>query len=165
MDDQHLEKLCALPLFRAVPRETLALLAGRMAHRRFAQGEVLLSEGEAGDELYVLLRGELRISKRTKEGEPYTMALVSEADDPVFGEFAMLDRERRSATVTAERAGELLVLRREDFEAFASEHPAAGLEIMRQLARGLVAELRLANENTVLLFEALVSEVRAKEVS
>ena len=163
MKGPMLDHLCAIPIFNAVPRERMDLLAKRMALRKFKAGAVLLTEGEEGDAMYILLSGEVRVSKRTLDDEEYVIAVVKEDDHPFFGELAMLDQARRSATITATKPGELLVLERADFERFGNEHPEAALEITRELARRVSGELRRAHKNAIVLFEALVEEVRAKE--
>ncbi|MEE8436639.1 MAG: hypothetical protein V3S64_17765 [bacterium] len=56
------------------------------------------------------------------------------------------------------------MLKRAEFERFGNEYPDEGIGIIRYLARKMSQELRQSNENSILLFEALVDEVRAKEV-
>ena len=163
MNETMLDKLCAIPIFGAVPKEKMKLLAERMGHRKFKADSVLITEGEVGDSMCILLAGEVRVSKSTLDDEQYTIAIVTEDEHPFFGELAMLDEARRSATITATKSGELLVLERADFERFGNEHPEAALEIMRHLARRVSGELRRAHENAIKLFEALEEEVRSKE--
>jgi CRP-like cAMP-binding protein len=75
---------------------------------RFAAGDVVFSEGDKGDAMYVVRSGELTIEKGGK---------VMETVGPggVFGEMALIDGGERVATVTATSPLELLVLSRHDF--------------------------------------------------
>ncbi len=62
-----------------------------------------------------------------------------------FGEMALLDRERRSATVTADETLVCYVLERSGFEALSAAHPRAGLALLTSLARELSLRMRRAN--------------------
>lgn len=155
-------RLQALTIFQGLAPARLAALTERMTLRLVDRGEELVTEGDEGDAMFILLRGRVRITKRTLDNEPYTVAMLGEEDTPFFGEQALLDDERRSATISAEEPSELLVLDRETFERFGDEHPADALAVTRQLARLVSSNLRRANEDAVLLFQALVNEVRAK---
>jgi CRP/FNR family transcriptional regulator, cyclic AMP receptor protein len=155
-------RLRAVPVFQTLSAEQLASLAAQMATHRLRAGETLVAEGETGDEMFVLLRGRVRIAKRTLDDEQYTVAELGEQDRPFFGELALLDADRRSATIVAVQDSDLLALTRESYERFGNEHPQAGLAMARELAKLVSGHLRRANEDALLLFEALVNEVRSK---
>jgi CRP/FNR family cyclic AMP-dependent transcriptional regulator len=157
-----LQRLRSVPILAVLADAELAALTALMTQRRANAGETLVAEGEVGDEMLILLQGQVRLTKRTLDDESYTVALHDEGETPIFGEQALLDSDRRAATIEATRACELLVLTRERFERFGDEHPRAGLLLMRQLGRRVSDHLRRANEDTVLLFQALVNEVRSR---
>jgi CRP-like cAMP-binding protein len=92
-------------LFFGFPHEVAAQLARRAERRRHEPGAVLIREGEAGDEVYVLVEGAVAIERG---GRP-----VAELREPgeVFGEYGVLvPGARRTATVRAASAVEVLVL-------------------------------------------------------
>jgi CRP-like cAMP-binding protein len=157
-----LARLQSLPIFRTLSAEQTAAIAALMSHRKAQTGETLVAEGENGDEMFILLRGQVRITKRTLDDERYVVAERDEHDTPCFGELALLDEDRRSATIEVTQESELLVLRRAQFERFGLEQPGAGLLVTRELARRVCGYLRRSNRDTLLLFEALVNEVRSK---
>jgi CRP-like cAMP-binding protein len=163
MESSILDILRGIPIFKPIESDKLAALAALMTHRRIKSGATVIAEGELGDEMYILLTGEVQVSKQTLDNERYTVAVLKEEQHPFFGEMAMLDEERRSATITANKPSEMLVLKRADFEHFSNEHPETGLIMVRLLAKHVSSKLRDANEDAVLLFEALVNEVRSKE--
>jgi CRP-like cAMP-binding protein len=69
----------------------------------FKKGEAIIKEGDNGSEMFILYSGAVDILKRTREGDNYTVVKLS-ADIPagvVFGDLAMVDDDRRSATVLA----------------------------------------------------------------
>ncbi len=125
---------------------------------------MLVQEGEIGDDLFILQRGEVEISRRTLEDEQYTVAVLGDEGRPFFGELALVDADKRSATIRALEDCEVLVLKREDFEKLGREHPAIGWAIMRELARIISRRFRDTNDDVILLFEALVREVGEKQV-
>ncbi len=84
---------------------------------------------------------------------------MKDDEDAFFGELALLDREVRSASVLAETDCEFLVINREDFNQLGEEDPRLGLLVTRAIAKELSKRLRKANQDMVLLFEALVEQV------
>jgi len=157
-----LERLRDVPMLAGLADDELTALATAMRFRTVRAGETLVTEGAVGDEMYTLVRGQVRVSKHTLDNDEYTVVVQDELGTPIFGELALLDEERRSASIVAVRDCELLVLSRVAFEQFGNAQPRAGLIIMRHLAKGLSGNLRRANEDALLLFEALVNEVRSK---
>lgn len=91
-------------------------------------GETLMTEGEQGDEAYVVERGLLRV---TREG--VLLAELQKGD--WVGEMSLLLEEPRSATVVAVTNAQLRRIRRETFGRVLAEDPARTQELLRQLAR------------------------------
>ncbi len=165
MENEVLEKLRSIPLFQAfhAQDDKLSAIAALMTTRRIPSGGILVAEGETGDELFILGKGEVEISRRTLDNEQYTVAILTDEDNAFFGELALLDEDKRSATISALRDCEVLTLKRDDFERFGNTHPEIALVIMRELAKLVCRRIRNTNEDVILLFEALVNEVRIKD--
>jgi len=166
MDKNILATLRPIPLFRAFAGDDakLAVVAGLMASRKVHGGHTLIQEGALGDELFILKAGEVEVTKTTLEHEQYTVAVLRGSDHAFFGELALLDEDKRSASIVATSECEVLVLKRADFEALGNAHPELGLAIMRELAKILSRRLRTTDQDLILLFEALVNEVQAEEL-
>lgn len=82
--------------------------------RLFAKaGEVIFSEGDAGDTAYIVDNGVVRVSRLSPYGEELTLAHLARGD--LFGELALVDESPRSATVTAVTECEVITLRRDVF--------------------------------------------------
>lgn len=164
--DPVLEVLKAVPLFQALAgeEEKLSLLAEVMAARTVKAGNMVAVEGEMGNELFVLQQGEVEVTKKTVDGEPYTVAILGEEAHPSFGELALVDADERSATIRASKDCRMLALKREDFLRLGDHHPEIGLSIMRELAKIVARRFRDTNRDVVLLFEALAKEVSRKEI-
>ncbi len=162
MDEQGvIEKLRKIKLFHTVKddEERLTKLARIVTWQQCKAGVEVLSEGTEGSELYILQKGTVRIIKRTLDQERYTIVTLKADEDAFFGELALLDREVRSASVLAETDCEFLVINREDFNQLGEEDPRLGLPVTRAIAKELSKRLRKANQDMVLLFEALVEQV------
>lgn len=150
--------LLASPLFAALGGQpALADLAAACELHRAGAGEVVVSEGTEGDTMYVITRGRVRVEKRTRYQDTYTVTFLGPGE--FFGEVALLNRDRRSATCLAESDCEFVVITRERFLAFGDRHPASGLLITRKIAGRLADRLLKANEDIITLFSALVEEV------
>jgi predicted acylesterase/phospholipase RssA/CRP-like cAMP-binding protein len=98
-------------------------------------GEVLFREGDAGDALYVVLTGRLRVVVRGTSGEEVALAEVGRGE--VIGEMALLTGDPRSATVVAVRDSHLVRLSRAAFERIVQQCPGAMLLVTRRLVRRL----------------------------
>src|SRR5262249_29161696 len=110
-------------------------LAFRSELRRFPPGTYLMEEGDAGDQVYVLLEGRVHVRAALSESEERAVGIRDAGE--LVGEMARLDDLPRSASVTAEGEVRALSVPRAAFlEAIASS-PAAALDLVRTLSRRL----------------------------
>ncbi len=157
-----IESLRKVNLFKdfADNEEALAKIADVCKHRSVRKGVPIIKEGEKGDELFILLEGDVEIINKTLQDEEYTVVtLKGEQGGMVFGDLALLDSDRRSATVKAIKKCEVLVISRDNFMRFGNENPDLGLKITRVIAQKLAGRLRKSNKDIITLFSALVDEV------
>lgn len=166
LESDSLELLKTIPLFHSfsTQQDKLSALAALMTKRTVKKGSFLIQEGEIGKEMFILEKGEVEITKRTLENEQYTVAVLREQDHAFFGELALMDEDKRSATIKALRECDVLVLKRDDFETLGNSNPDIGLNIMRELAKIVCRRFRSTNQDVILLFEALVHEVSTAEI-
>ena len=129
------------------------------------KGDSVIQEGDIGDNLYILLSGTVRIQKTTLQNQPYTVVIMREDDNVYFGELALIDKDKRSATVVAESDIILFSISRHDFLQFCEENPYMGFKITMKIARKLSTSLRKMNRDVITLFEALVSEVEGQDIA
>ena len=112
--------------------------------RQVAAGTVLFREGDRTREMYVIVSGKVRISKRVRDMEkPMTSLPAGE----FFGEMAILNDRPRSATATVLEDAELLVVSPETFDALIYHHREVALKLIRRLA----IRLEDANDEVALL--------------
>jgi CRP/FNR family cyclic AMP-dependent transcriptional regulator len=122
--------LKSIDLFSQIPGEDLAQVALIATEEAREQGEEIFAEGEAGDALYLVLDGKVRVHRGDR-----MIAELGERE--CFGEMAILDASPRSATVTALKDTNLLKISREDFQEIMSEKPEIALGIIKVLSHRL----------------------------
>jgi len=132
--------------------------------RSAQKSEVIIKEGEEGDELYVIKDGRVRILKNTLQDEPYTVVMLSAEQHIFFGEIGLLLNDKRSATVIAEENCTFLVTNRKKFMSFGETEPYIALCITRKIAQILAKRLYKSNQDVVTLFSALVSEIDSEGI-
>lgn len=149
-EDRLLERLGVTPhdsaaltlaqtvLGAGLPPPDLAWLRTQMSERQLAPGEVLFRAGDAGDALYVSVRGEIAIMLPGGSGR----RLAVLAPGIVVGELALLHGSPRSADAVADSALTVLRLARADFDGLREARPALWDQLMRNLAMHLSARLR-----------------------
>lgn len=117
------------PLFRGLAPATLERIAGLAVQRGYRVGEVVFSQGDAGDALYGVVTGKVRISAGTADGREIFLNIMEAGD--TFGEIALLDGGPRTASATATIATDLVSVRREHFLAALEREPRLALELLR----------------------------------
>lgn len=138
--------LAGSALFGTLSEQDRGRIVRVSSRKRLAAREVVFHQGERGQEMYIVLAGKLKVSVISEEGKELSFFIFAEGD--VFGELALLDGERRSATVTAIGACELLVLHLSQFKTLLKEHQVIGLRLLSILAGRLRATTSLY-ESTV----------------
>ncbi|HEV8697268.1 MAG TPA: Dyp-type peroxidase [Candidatus Limnocylindrales bacterium] len=129
--DGKLDLLRTVPLFQGLDASQLDRLAGLATEIRAADGEVLMRQGESGDEFFVVASGHVVVER---EGQ----RLARLGPGEFLGEIALIDGRPRTATAIADGDTHLLVLGNSQFETVIEEFPGLG----RQIARALVDRIR-----------------------
>jgi CRP-like cAMP-binding protein len=117
------------PLFRGLAPATLERIATLAVQRSYRVGEVIFSQGDAGDALYGVVTGKVRISAGAADGREIFLNIMEAGD--TFGEIALLDGGPRTASATAMIASELVSIRREHFLGALEREPRLALELLR----------------------------------
>ncbi len=126
-----LEKIIMLkstPLFSKVAAEDLASLARHAAERGYPAGQRIVTEGEQGDELYLIVSGSAQV---TRGGH----AIQTLGPGDAFGELAVLDAGPRNATVTALTDTETLAISSEEFYEILYEQAEIAEGVIRMLVK------------------------------
>jgi CRP-like cAMP-binding protein len=134
------ELLRRVPVFADLEDDALRRVADVAVPRRFAAGEVVFREGDASNTCYVVRSGRARAVHEHADGRSITLANFGPGD--IFGELAMFDDERRSATVETIEETEAIAILGGDMRRLLSEHPEIAAELLSALGR----RLRESNE-------------------
>jgi CRP-like cAMP-binding protein len=102
--------------------------------KTYAPGDVICREGEEGDEMYIVQKGKVRVSKNFA-GKIRVIAVIEKGD--FIGETAIVNRVKRTATVTAIDEVQLLALDREGLVNTITKNAKIGLAIIDKLCRRL----------------------------
>ncbi len=131
-------------LFGALSDDVLQRLAGMLKTMRVAPGETVFVEGDgSGREMYVVLDGEMEVSKRSRRGRDMRIAILGPNDG--FGEMSMIDMQARSASVRALAPSRLLKLTSEDMDALYRADLKSYTLIVLNIARDLSRRLRVTD--------------------
>jgi len=161
MSDSVIERIRKIAIFSdfADDGERLGRIASKLKTRRYAAGSAIISEGDEGDTLFVLNGGNVRILRNTLSGESFALVNLSADDNVYFGEIALIDNDRRSATVTALTDCETLTLSRRDFLDLCEEDAVIGYRLTFQLALKMGSALRKSNRDMITMYQALLDEI------
>ena len=161
MEDEKLLK--AIPILRDLDEEELRQVL-KIAHPvQFPRGKVILKEGETGETMYIIAEGMVEVSKtlvmmRGREDlqdRDKVLTKLSAEDHAIFGEVALFEKSKRTATVVALTDCRLLENSKSDFLGLAEENPRIGYKITRNIVQLLCSRLRKTDEDTIKLTTAL----------
>jgi len=130
-----LEVLKGMPLFRYLTYKELVRVMNITESRDFAPGDRIFKDGDAGDDMFVLLRGKVRLHK----GDATIAGLGKGAH---FGEMALVDKSPRSLSATAEDRSRLLAIRRKEFYEIIKKEPALSVKLLWSFVQVLAERLR-----------------------
>jgi CRP/FNR family transcriptional regulator len=134
------ELLGRVPAFSTLEPSDLERIAQMSVPRRFEPGEAVFREGDQSDTCYVVREGQARAIRTHGDGRTITLARFGPGD--IFGELAMFEDERRSATVEAVEPTSVVGVLGPDMRRLMKEHP----EIAARLVIALGRRLREMNE-------------------
>jgi CRP-like cAMP-binding protein len=132
----------------------LQILAPVFTCKEIEAGKTVFVENMAGESLYLIQRGVVRISKMLAEGDEETLVVLGPAD--VFGEMTIFDGGLRSATARIAEDASLFCLTRKNFDKFCVQEPGIGLKLALNIIRLFSSRIRASQEtHRDLLLDAL----------
>jgi CRP/FNR family transcriptional regulator, cyclic AMP receptor protein len=160
--DTDLRTLKKITILQDLEDAELAEVLAASVPRQFPGGSVILSEGEPGEHMYILLDGEVEVTKRLLLPIDRTALLerimnrLNSGDGVTLGEMALIENDVRSANVTASTDCRMLELSKEKALLLFKRNPAMGVKILFRLSQLLSKRLRKSDEDIVKLTTALV---------
>jgi PPM family protein phosphatase len=152
LTQKKIATLKSVPLFKFLSFDELLRIISLIEESNYSEGDIIFNENDQGDALFILLTGEVEVSK----GD-VTIAKLESGDH--FGELALIDRFPRSATVKATQDSLCLVMSRQRFYDIIREYSALSVKLLWCLAR--VCSVRLRETTDELgLARSLMSQVK-----
>ncbi len=146
MSQNTLDLLQGIPIFSKLDSDSLEEIVPLFKEKTYRSGDMLFRENTFGDRLYIIVYGQITISKRERRGEESTELALRRRGD-IFGEMSLLDEEPRFATARAGKETKVLELSKSDFFTMLNDHPLIAYQVMRILSSRLrQSDLHLADE-------------------
>jgi len=138
--EETAELLSRVPVFAELGADDLGRVAQVAVPRSYDGQQVIFREGDDSDTCYIVRSGHARAIRQHSDGRTITLARFGPGD--IFGELAMFDDERRSATVEALDDLSTVAIPGSAMRALLERHPAIAVKLVIALGR----RLRAANE-------------------
>jgi len=143
--DELLQSLKAIPLFKSLSEKDLRNMLGIIHNRNYLSDEIIFFQGDPGIGLYIIRDGEVIINRESDDGEKITLAIIGKGD--FFGELALIDNDKRSASAIAKTDVKLSVIFKSDLDEFIEKYPKKGVKILQGIAEITASRLRILNED------------------
>jgi CRP/FNR family transcriptional regulator, cyclic AMP receptor protein len=128
------------PLFEALDADGAKALRAGMENAELARGDVLFSEGDAGDRLYVILHGKIKLTRAAPDGRENLLSVLGPGE--MFGELSLFDPRPRTASAVAVTDTRLAALGHDYLRQWLTGRPDVAMHLLRALAQ----RLRRAND-------------------
>lgn len=150
---QELKELAASSLFASFKREALVEVLASTELRSFDSGDIIVTEGEVGSSLFLIVSGVVKVFTRTEDGVNLPLAELGLGD--FFGEVSLLTGKPRTATITAHTDVTAIELDRTSFDAIVQNHPNVRTTLedfyrrrAEETVEAVIRRLRGQNEST-----------------
>jgi len=130
--EARLARLRSIPIFGQLPEPLLASLAGELYVERYRAGGTIIEQGDVGDALYIIRKGQVEVTATDQTGVKRRLAVLGEGQH--FGEIALLHDVPRTATIQARTPVEVYVLDKDGFAALLAAEPDLGPTLERIIA-------------------------------
>ncbi len=163
--EELLSRLAKISLFsdfdlnKEEDRNILAQLSETISRKTFKPGQVIIKEGDIGDEFYILHSGSVHISRDTPAGDQIALADLNASMNIFFGETALISNDKRSATVTANDECQVLVLTSKKFHELCQKQSILGYRVLLKLAQRMSNTISNTNKDKAMLYQALFNEI------
>lgn len=144
MPDVH-ELLRSAAIFRDLEPDELQEVAAICRREVFRSGEYIFREGEAGSRLYLIVDGEVRISREIPGSGEEALAVLKPGS--LFGEMSVFDRHERSTDAISNGGTTCLTISRADFEMLLDFHRDLAHKVLWATVRLLSGRLRSTNDS------------------
>ena len=139
------ELLRSVAIFKDLDTGELARVAEVCREQTFVSGEFIFREGEAGNRLYLIVEGEVRISRDVPGSGEEALAVLKPG--AMFGEMAVFDRSERSTDAISNGGTKVITITRSDFELLLDFNRELAHKVLWAVVRMLSGRLRSTNDS------------------
>ena len=132
---RKIDVLKQMPMFRHLTYKEIIRVLNVTEVKEYAPGQPLITEGTTGEEMFILLKGKVKVHKNNA----FITHLLPGSH---VGEMALVDRGPRSTSVTAEEKSRLLILRRREFYEIVRKEPSLSVKLLWSFTQVLADRLR-----------------------
>jgi len=143
--DDLVKTLRAIPIFKSLTKRDFSTFISIIHNRNYLAGEYIFYQGDPGIGLYIVREGQVEIIRENDKGDKLTLATIQKGD--FFGELALIDGEKRSASAVAKSDTRLSVIFKPDLDEFIEKYPKKGIKILQGIAEITTIRLRSLNED------------------
>jgi CRP/FNR family transcriptional regulator, cyclic AMP receptor protein len=122
-------------MFQGVDPGAVSALSGQLHHVDFRSGHTVFAEGQAGDRLYIIVSGKVKIGRRSPDGRDSLLTILGPSD--MFGELSIFDPGPRTSSATTITEVRAVSMDREAVHAWIADRPEIAEKLLRVLARRL----------------------------
>lgn len=120
-----------VPLFSALNNEELAAVCAHVVTRSYAKNCVLITEGDATDSLFIILKGRVKVYLSDDRGRE--VILTQQTSGEYFGELALIDDAERSASVMTIEPSTFIIINKHSFKEILAANPSIAVTLIRDL--------------------------------
>ena len=135
------------PLAVDLTDEQCRILAGVIETRHLVDGEILLEEGGFDHSLYVIMRGNVAVTKAVGGGDAEVLHILKAGE--LAGALGFVDGQEHTATLRSLGSSEVFILERNNFESLVQSQPQMVYQVMRAIIRTVHAIVRRMNTQYV----------------
>jgi CRP/FNR family cyclic AMP-dependent transcriptional regulator len=132
-------------IFKDLEKDELSQIAEICKSESFVSGEFIFREGEAGNRLYLIVEGDVRISRNVPGSGEEALAVLKPG--ALFGEMSVFDRSDRSTDAISNGGTTLLTITRPDFEMLLDFNRELAYKVLWACVRLLSTRLRSTNDS------------------
>ena len=145
-----------IPIFKQLSKKDITQLLNITHLRNYLAGEYIFYQNDPGIGLFIISEGEVIIQRVDEDGNPFALANFGRGD--FFGELALVDEEKRSASAIAKTDGQIAVIFKPDLDDFINAYPQKGIKIVQGMEKIIATRLRNINDD----YFKLVSQSKIK---
>ncbi|HSP47502.1 MAG TPA: Crp/Fnr family transcriptional regulator [Clostridiaceae bacterium] len=139
--DKHGTCVDRIPLFDFLSHEEKKIILEKSIHRFYKKGELIFSPGEAGNSLYIINSGEVKIFKLSPSGKEQILHILSSGD--FLGEHSLFSSDTLKNSAQAMKNTALCVLKGEDIKSLILQYPEMGLKFLEKYSKKNIETLNL----------------------